>query len=241
MILPIPASLGQLAADPAGGMAFAFASGAGLAQHDPRGGPELDADRPSIPTPSRALRSGPVVRPPFSAPAQRAATAPVLPAHRRQIADCAARAANSGAIRFPSARPALVSRPITNPVGGRSSCANFPPSSPFLPRPPSRAACRPMVSALWPVRPPVPSLLTRPTPISSLARRLAVLRAPSATTRASAAKAQPLFATLPRRGAAQFTDATGARRPGGISFFDHTIRHHERGRGRPSPRPEGRD
>ena len=233
---PIPAPLWQLAADPAGRAAFAFASGAGVAQHDPWGGPELDADRPTIPTPSQSLRSGPVVRPPFSR------AAGLRPgADRRQIADRARHPAQTRAICFPSPWPALDSRPITNPVGGRSSCANFPPSSPFSPRPPLPAAFRPMGRALWPVRQPVPSSPTRPTPTSSRARRLAVLRAPSATTRASAAKAHPLFATPLTGGAAQFTDATGARRPGGISFFDHTIRHHERGRGRPSLRPEGRD
>lgn len=232
---PIPAPLWQLAADPAGRAAFAFASGAGLAQHDPRGGPELDAVRPTIPTPSQSLRSGPLVRPPFSR-----AAGPRPGADRRQIADRARDMAQTRAICFPSPWPALDSRAITNPVGGRSSCANFPPSSPFSPRPPSPAACRPMGRALWLARPPVPSSPTRPTPTSSRARRLAVLRAPSATTQASAAKAHPLFATCPPRAGADFTDATGARRPGGISFFDHT-RHHERGRGRPSPRPEGRD
>lgn len=101
-----------------------------------------------------------------------------------------------------------------------NSCVNPFFFSPFCRPPRLRAVCPPMANAPLQVPPQGRSLRMQPTTTRSLARPLARLRAPIATTRACAANPSRLNRAQPRT--RHCNQLSGPRGPGGF-FVNETI------------------
>lgn len=166
-------AFGQNPADALPGARIGFAKCRGAAQHE--GMTVAQAKQPPhIPNPSLDLRPGFCAGPP-------------LPLHRLRQGfahGCAQRAAHTG---FCNIAPwwaghfALDCGVITTLNGGSLSCGKPLFFWPFLRFRPLPVACKPMVSAPWPVRRPVRLLPMRPIRIWLPAQPLAGLQAPIAT------------------------------------------------------------
>lgn len=205
MISPRARGIWQLAADAGFPARLGFAKSASSAQHVPvqRGVVTRGAAR-SIPTPSLPLRSGLPVRPHLFVIDSRS--------DRQGLADLRHVLCKVTALGFKSAAIALDSAGIEKSSGGSAQCVNPRSFLQSLLRPLCRAAWRPMASAPWAVLRQAPLLPMRPTPTCLRARRSAPWRAPIATTRASATKAQAAFLSL-----------TGARYRACVQPSDHAI------------------